>query len=89
LFGRITGGSVARIRSFQPSTQNIRVHPTEVDCEYLVVSDGARQLLHLNTFGSDDRESARKSSQSLQLNLDMARELVEIIEVAFPGLRGG
>jgi hypothetical protein len=27
-------GSTARIRSFGPSNQSLRVHPTEVDCEF-------------------------------------------------------
>ncbi|MBA3906289.1 MAG: hypothetical protein H0X35_06325 [Pseudonocardiales bacterium] len=41
----------------------------------------------MSTFGSDDRARDRKSSQSLQLNVDQARELVAIIERTFPGTR--
>ena len=78
---------MARVRSFSPSKQDIRPHATEVDCEHRVVVDGDTRLLHLTTFGSDDRASKPKSSQSIQLDIDAARELVAIIESAFPGLR--
>lgn len=79
--------SVARVRSFGPSHQRVKAHPTEVDCQHVVIDDGSERLLHLSTFGSDDRASERKSSQSIQLDLESARQLVEIIEQAFPELR--
>lgn len=78
---------MARVRSFSPSKQALKVHPTEVDCEFAVVGDGMRRVLHLSTFGSDDRSSDRKSSQSLQLDIEQARRLTEIIEEAFPELK--
>lgn len=78
---------MARIRSFELSVQNVRVHPTEVDCEHTIVDDGTTRLLHLSTFGSDDRKSEHKSSQSLQLDEERARELITIIRSAFPGIR--
>ncbi|TDC38349.1 hypothetical protein E1211_07225 [Micromonospora sp. 15K316] len=78
---------MARVRSFGPSQQRVKAHPTEVDCEHVVIDDGSERLLHLSTFGSDDRASERKSSQSIQLNSESARQLVEIIEQAFPELR--
>lgn len=78
---------MARIRSFAPSRQDVRPHPTEVDCEHPVVGTGPDRVFHLSTFGSDSRQSERKSSQSLQLDLTHARELVEIIVAAFPGIR--
>ncbi|MGI5246641.1 hypothetical protein [Dactylosporangium sp. CA-139066] len=78
---------MARVRSFGPSTQNVKVHPTEVDCEYKTISDDAGQrYLHLSTFGSDEREAERKSSQSLQLDLIRCRELLAILEMEFPTL---
>ena len=80
---------MARIRSFATSDQRIKAHPTEVDCEYAVLGDGPTRLVHLTTFGSDDRKSDRKSSQSLQLDLACARELVEILQRAFPEIRQG
>lgn len=77
---------MARVRDIFPSNQRLSVHPTEVDCEWAVVEDGAERLLHLSTFGSDDRASERKSSQSIQLSLEQAQRLVAIIEEAFPEL---
>lgn len=78
---------MARVRSFNPSIQGIGRHRTEVDCEHTVVDTGPDRVLHLTTFGSDSRRSERKSSQSIQLDVNMARELVEIILEAFPEIR--
>ena len=80
---------MARVRSISPSDQRVNAHPTEVDCEYTVVAEGGQRLLHLSTFGSDNRASSRKSSQSLQFDVDRARELIQIIDKAFPGIRHG
>lgn len=77
---------MARVRFLGPSNQRLKPHPSEVDCEYAVVDGNGTRLLHLSTFGSDDRASERKSSQSLQFDLERARELVEIIERTFPSL---
>lgn len=78
---------MAIVRFFGPSTQSIKAHTSEVDCEYVVIDDGESRVLHLSTFGSDDRASHRKSSQSLQLDEARAWELVSILLDAFP-LRG-
>jgi len=78
---------MARLRSLEKGIQDVRVHPTEVDCFYqeITAADGTR-LLHLSTFGSDRRRSAPKSSQSLQINEAAARELMAVIRSTFPGL---
>lgn len=79
---------MARLRSFEKGTQNVKVHPTEVDCFHQVITtaDGTR-LLHLTTFGSDQRRSGPKSSQSLQIDESTARELMAVIRQTFPGIR--
>lgn len=77
---------MARVRSISPSDQRIKPHPSEVDCEYAVIDTVSGRLLHLSTFGSDDRASERKSSQSLQLDAGRARELVDVILQTFPEL---
>lgn len=75
---------MARVKTFDKGSQNVGVHPTEVDCFYQVISDkDGRRFLHLTTFGSDSRESQPKSSQSLQLNQEAAWELVKIIGRVF------
>ena len=78
---------MAVVRRFIPGTQRVRPHPTEVDCYFQVVTEPNRRV-HLSTFGSDDREHEPKSSQSIQLDEPRARELVRILEQAFPDLRG-
>lgn len=77
---------MARVRTLAKSHQHVKAHPTEVDCEYTTVDGPQGTLLHLSTFGSDDRASKRKSSQSLQLDRALAQELVKIIEATFPGI---
>jgi hypothetical protein len=76
---------MARVRKMEHGTQSIRPHKTEVDCFYNVVkSDDGTKLLHLSTFGSDDRASKPKSSQSIQIDGQIARQLVAILLETFP-----
>lgn len=78
---------MARIRSFDKGTQSIRPHDSLVDCFHSTLTDADGQtLLHLTTFGSDYRKSAPKSSQSLQIDVEMAGELLEVIYETFPTL---
>ncbi|MBX7432547.1 hypothetical protein JDV09_10590 [Mycobacterium sp. Y57] len=78
---------MARIRSISEGLQAIRPHDSEVDCFYNVVqtADGDR-LLHLSTFGSDNRQSKPKSSQSIQIDEEMAKVLVQLLKTTFPNL---
>jgi 5-methylcytosine-specific restriction protein B len=75
---------MARIRSLAPSHGDSRVHPTEVDCGWQVLrtADGTR-LLQLSTYGSDDRQSQPKVSQTIQLDRDVARQLVQVLQETF------
>jgi hypothetical protein len=64
--------------------QSVKIHPTEVDCFYqTIVDDSGTKFLHLTTFGSDDRRSNPKSSQSIQLDERSARELLRVIRATF------
>src|SRR5687768_13714971 len=73
---RTVGGHMARVRQFIRGDQNVRLHPTEVDCRYQTLrGPGGTTVLHLTTFGSTDRESAPKSSQSFQLDERAAADL--------------
>jgi hypothetical protein len=75
---------VARLRSLKPGTQSVKIHPSEVDCYYQTITDSAgRTYLHLTTFGSDDRQSNPKSSQSLQLDEETARDLARVLQETF------
>lgn len=77
---------MAAIRRFIPGSQQVRPHPTEVDCYFQVLA-GLDTRVHLSTFGSADRVSQPKSSQSIQLDEARARELIRILEEAFPRVR--
>lgn len=76
---------MARIRTLEQGTQSVRRHDSEVDCFYNVIvqPDGSR-LLHLSTFGSDFRQSKPKSSQSIQIDEEMARQLMRLLRATFP-----
>lgn len=75
---------MARVRSLKPGMQAVRVHPTEVDCYYQTIVDpSGERILHLTTFGSDDRQSAPKSSQTIQLGTEAAQTLVKILMETF------
>lgn len=78
---------MARVRSLEKGAGNARMHPTEVDCHYQVLdgSDG-RRYVQLTTFGSDQRKSGPKSSQTFQFDEAGAEALIGILETAFPSL---
>lgn len=75
---------MARIVRLEEGRQQVSPHPSEVTCYYQVVPGPSGDLLHLSTFGSADRESPPKSSQSLQLDRTTALALIEVIRSAFP-----
>jgi 5-methylcytosine-specific restriction protein B len=78
---------VARVRSLEPGHQTIRPHTSEADCFFQIIDEGQGvRLLHLTTFGSDSRVREPKSSQSLQLDEDMAGQVVSLMLTTFPRL---
>jgi hypothetical protein len=77
---------MALIRKFQTVTSDSqRLHST-VTCGYRTFTTDGQRILQLDTYGSTDRMIPDKISQTIQLDFDAARELVGIIEEAFPGL---
>ncbi|RLP77869.1 hypothetical protein D9V32_00600 [Mycetocola tolaasinivorans] len=77
---------MARIRNFEQVTSSSKIHPTEADAEWSVIGSGDARLLQVSTFGSDDRVSRPKVSQTIQFDRDSARVLKKAIEAAFPEL---
>ena len=75
---------MARIRKLELGTSQIRVHGSEVDATYQVVdaADGTKYF-HLATYGSDDRKSSPKVSQTIQLDVEKAQLLVAALRSAF------
>lgn len=57
---------------------------TEVECGYATGTVKGRQVLHLETYGSSSRAIPGKVSQSLELDEQGARELIQILRDAFP-----
>ena len=75
---------MARIRKLSPETSSTsQVHPTQVDCRWQVVPAGDSVLFQLSTYGSDDRESRPKVSQTIQLDRQTAIELVARLRETF------
>lgn len=76
---------MAIIRSLEPGNAAVRLNRTEVDCTYQVLDDESRgRILHLATYGSDDRVSAPKVSQVIQLDEHQGRKLSKILQELFP-----
>lgn len=78
---------MARITEFIEATSaSARVHPTTVECGWQTIYANGETLVQLSTYGSDDRQSEKKVSQTLQIDRGTAAELLVIIRRAFPGL---
>jgi hypothetical protein len=76
---------MALIRSIEPGSSAVRINRTEVDCPYQVLDDEHRgRIVHLATYGSDDRASQPKVSQVIQLDEHQGRKLLGILQRAFP-----
>lgn len=78
---------MAKIKEFFKDTKASGPHPTEVECGYQVIRGSKGVLLQLSTYGSDSRQSEKKTSQALQLDRENAAELLRIIVHAFPDLK--
>ena len=75
---------MAKIRSFTKASHSIRPHKSEVDATYqLLTDDSGSTLFQLSTYGSDERKSEPKVSQTIQLDEKFARELIAALEAAF------
>jgi 5-methylcytosine-specific restriction protein B len=75
---------MARVRELFKEDGPGRPHPTEVECGWRVIRgvDGAH-VLQLSTYGSDDRQSEKKVSQTLQIDRVIAAELATLLRETF------
>lgn len=71
------------IRKLEKGISNIKPHQSEVDATYQIVYSAAQPILHIATYGSDDRQSEPKVSQTIQLDKRTALLLVDIINRHF------
>lgn len=75
---------MAIIKSISKGTQSVKLHPTQVDMFYQVVTgNDGRRYLHLSTFGSPERVSGPKSSQSIQIDAEIAQRLSALLAETF------
>ncbi|MGA3562125.1 hypothetical protein [Melissospora conviva] len=65
---------------------NAKRHPTVVECGWQIVRDGDKKLLQLSSYGSDQRASGKKVSQTLQFDRETLAALIKIAKQAFPDL---
>jgi len=77
---------MAIIRSLKQTAQDVARHRTEVDATFQVLADSDGRLFQLSTYGSDQRASHPKVSQTIQLDRARATELVAALREAFPGI---
>jgi hypothetical protein len=77
---------MARIASFAPVVKERIGRHTDVSCGFAVTSYDGQPALLIETYGSSQRQSAPKTSQSLLLDERAARELARLIRRVFPGI---
>jgi hypothetical protein len=77
---------MALIATFEHITVDREVVHGPVECGWRTFTVGGRRILQLDTYGSSERKFQGKVSQSIQLDLDGATELMRILQESFPGL---
>lgn len=77
---------MAVVGEYFEDTANAKRHPTVVECGWQIVRDGDERLLQLSTYGSDQRASGKKVSQTLQFDRAALAALIRIARRTFPGL---
>ena len=70
---------MARIIRFAPVMKERTARHSDVECGYATVSYEGRPALIIETYGSKERESEPKTSQSLLIDESTGRELVRLI----------
>lgn len=78
---------MARVKKFFETAGDSKRHPTEVECGWSIVNAPGERLLQLSTYGSEQRQSQPKVSQTIQLDEQAAADLTNLISKAFPGLK--
>jgi hypothetical protein len=61
-------------------------HPTETECDYAIFEDNGRKYVQISSSGSKNRKTRGGVTQTYQFDLEGARELMRIIQTAFPQL---
>lgn len=83
---------MAIIRRFESVESPKRIHPTVVDCGFSVFVSHGAPYLQLQTYGSDNRATEKKVSQTIQLDRHAMLALLQILADALgaePGVIEG
>jgi hypothetical protein len=78
---------MALIRRFMPAPHANPRWRTETDCGFLIADVDGKRILHLETYGSAERQLRGKGSQFLQIEQERAGELLQLLQEAFPDLQ--
>ncbi|WP_424765710.1 hypothetical protein [Paenibacillus sp. sgz302251] len=70
---------MAQISSFKEITRNSKVQG-EIEAGFNTFTSQGKKYFQITTWGSKNREIKGAASQTLQLNEQSARELVELIQ---------
>lgn len=73
---------MALIRNLTKVSKNHKVH-NYTDAHFDSFNDGGKKYLQIDTYGSDDRQKPGKVSQSLQIDEEVAKRLIDIIKNEF------
>lgn len=76
---------MAKIEEFFELNSDLKPHKTTVQCGYAILQTETGTLLHLSTYGSQDRRSTGVT-QTLQIDEAAARKILELIRATFPDL---
>lgn len=82
-------GHMALINEFQEVEGATQRRHGPVTCGYRTFVVEGEVLLQLDTYGSAERQIPDKISQSIQLNVEGARELMSLLVEVFPELDRG
>ncbi len=78
---------MALLRDLTPLVKNRqRVHGP-VDYDYGVFSSDGRTYVQFDTYGSADRQIPGKTSQTIQLDSESAKALIQLLLDVYPHLR--
>lgn len=77
---------MALINEFQQAPSDVQRLHGPVTCGYRAFTVDGRRILQLDTYGSTERAIPNKISQSVQLDAEGARALLDIIAEAFPDI---
>jgi hypothetical protein len=77
---------MALITTFEERPLEPRTLHGGVTCGYKAVTVQGTPILQLETYGSPDRKDPGTVSQSIQIDAAAAKQLLQILQAAFPGL---